>query len=161
MAEGSFLSEAITASGSVKLSPFAGLVVMAALAGRVLSHKQQVEVEHTYGDMWGGFWERQRWLEVVLTKAVSAIPVPSSISPEALDPLSLFMCMVTQTTTLYLHEAIASKRKWRGVNDFIMEESTQKSFTAAVEISRFAKMMRNLNCFRVSHFQPRIIQEIW
>ena len=31
-----------------------------------------------------------------------------------------------------------------------MEESTQKSFIAAIEISRFAKMMRNLNCFRVS-----------
>jgi hypothetical protein len=140
----------MAASGNTMLSPFAGLVVMAALGGRVLSHKQQADVEHTYGDMSESFRERQCWLEAVLSKANSALSTSTPVLPDSVEPLVLFMGMVTQTTTLYLHEAITSKWQCINADDYSIQDTNRKSFAAAIEIARLAKMLKRLNCFTVS-----------
>ena len=138
------------------LSAFAGLVVIAAINGRSLSHKQQGAVEETYGGTSDDFWQRHCWLDFLLNRFISSLMDMDRMISETTEPMLLFQKMAAQATTIYLHNISISRMQeddekrdacWR-------EESIQKCLSAAKEIAHLARAMMNLSYLTVS-YMPR------
>ena len=147
-----FLSNVIGAKDTAHLSPFTECIILATICGRSISHRHQAMVERLYGHTSQEFWDRQQWLDNILTRRIQALSLQYFFPAEQMDPMLLFTVMLAHASFLHLTKTI--EPTYPGTNEHCsatMEYET-RSLSAAREIVHLLKALPQLSCFRVNFF---------
>lgn len=102
-----YLWEAFEQSGPSNLSSFGGVVLMAALFGRNLTHLHRPTPDDHDDDLDNGeFWKRHRDLDSVLLNTALSLPDELRLPLGLNNPNVVFMNMNIHTSTICLHQVV-------------------------------------------------------
>lgn len=148
------LADAMSPTGASKLSPFAGVVLMACLFGRNLIHLHRPDADDRDNDLNGEFWKRHRTMDNILLNTSLSMPshlkLPSGLS----NPNIVFTNMNIHTSTICLHQAAIYKADKNHLPASISAESKVRCISAANEVASIMRMISHLDLSAVSHSKP-------
>ncbi|PYI11976.1 citrinin biosynthesis transcriptional activator CtnR [Aspergillus sclerotiicarbonarius CBS 121057] len=148
------LSELIAAGDSLPQTELTDWIVLATLCGQSMSHRQQTTAEQVNCGISNGFWERHSWLDAILVQKAQVI---STLRPVVLampvDPMSLFLNLVAQSTLLSHYTAIELLFGVAESNEMVLQ-CRQRALMAAQEIVRLTGMVSQLSYFEIHPFMP-------
>lgn len=147
------LAEALEPSGPQQLAPFAGVVVMASLFGRNLTHLHRPGPDDQDDDLNGEFWRRHRSMDNILLNTALALPDPLRLPSGLNNPNTVFLNMNVHTSTICLHQAAIFKADKNKMPARVSAESKVRCITAAAEI---ASIMRQVSHLDLSTMNPFI-----
>ncbi|TKA81482.1 hypothetical protein B0A55_02939 [Friedmanniomyces simplex] len=147
------LEEALLPDGAVKLSSFAGVVLMACLFGRNLTHLHRPGPDDRDDDLNGEFWKRHRNMDNILLNTALALPDALRLPSGLNDANIIWMNMNIHTSTICLHQAAIFKADRNRMPSRISAESKVRCITAASEI---ASTMRQISHLDLSAMNPFI-----
>jgi hypothetical protein len=144
------LVEALSPAGAAKLSPYAGVVLMACLFGRNLIHLHRPDPDDRDDDLNGEFWKRHRNLDNILLN--TSLSMPSHLKlPNGLSNANIvFTNMNIHTSTICLHQAAIYKADKNQLPASISAESKVRCITAANEIASVMRMVSHTDLSAVS-----------
>ena len=144
------LTEAMTGDGASQLSPFAGIILMASLFGRNLTHLHRPSAEDRDHDLNGDFWRRHRALDNILLN--TSLSMPSHLRlPAGLSSANVvFLNMNIHTSTICLHQAAIFKADRNKMTAQISAESKRRCIIAADQITNIMKMISHVDMSMVS-----------
>lgn len=145
------LNEALDPEGAPNLSGYAGVIVMACLFGRNLTHLHRPAPDDADDDLNGEFWKRHRNMDNILLNTALAIPDSLRLPIGLNDPNIVFMNMCIHTSTICLHQAAIFKADKNRMPARISAESKVRCITAAAEI---ASIMRQISHLDLSAVRP-------
>ncbi|KAK2749199.1 hypothetical protein FQN57_006814 [Myotisia sp. PD_48] len=119
------------------LSPFASVVVMAAILGRCLVHIR-CSHDRTAENMNYDFWSQHSILETSIHNSTLALNAFSP-APTA-DPNQYFLGMVTHTATSFLHQAAIARAETTSLPDRMIADSKKKCLDSAVEVANIIRV---------------------
>ncbi|KAK5159624.1 hypothetical protein LTR04_004999 [Oleoguttula sp. CCFEE 6159] len=128
------LAQALDPSGAPSLSPFAGVVLMACLFGRNLTHLHRPGPDDNDHDLNGDFWKRHRAMDNILSSTALALPDHLRLPHGVSDPNIVFLNMNIHTSTICLHQAAIFKADRNRLPSRISADSKIRCITAASEI---------------------------
>ncbi|KAK4986315.1 hypothetical protein LTR66_007907 [Elasticomyces elasticus] len=135
------LQKALESEGSSQLSSYAGVIVMACLFGRNLTHLHRPGPDDRDHDLDGDFWKRHRNMDTILLNTALSLPdhlrLPMGIS----DPNVVFLNMNIHTSTICLHQAAIFKADTNRMPSKISAESKIRCVTAAAEIASIMRII--------------------
>lgn len=140
----------MTADGASTLSPFAGVVLMACLFGRNLTHLHRPNEEDRDHDMNGEFWKRHRALDNILLNTSLSLPAQLRLPAGISDANIVFCNMNIHTSTICLHQAAIFKADKNRMPPQISAESKRRCIIAAHEIANIMKMISHIDLSTVS-----------
>ncbi|PWY66791.1 hypothetical protein BO94DRAFT_613497 [Aspergillus sclerotioniger CBS 115572] len=147
-----YLSESMTAADSTPQTELTDLIVLAALCGQSMSHRQKTTAEQVHCGIPNSFWERHRWLDAILVQKAQGIlarrPVLLMIP---VDPMSIFLNLVAQSVLLS-HCTAMELVSVAESNEMAL--CRQRALIAAQEIVRLTGMVSQLNYFEIHPFTP-------
>jgi hypothetical protein len=148
------LPESMSPSGSSKISAFGGIVLMACLFGRNLTHLHRPDVDDRDGDLNGEFWKRHRSLDNILLN--TSLSMPSHLKlPAGLNNANIvFTNMNIHTSTICLHQAAIYKADKNRLPSSISAESKVRCITSANEIASIMRMVSHMDLSSVSSSKP-------
>ncbi|KAK4128339.1 hypothetical protein N657DRAFT_564118 [Parathielavia appendiculata] len=146
------LQDALGPAGAGKLSPFAGVVLMACLFGRNLVHLHRPDVDDRDHDLNGEFWKRHRQLDNILLN--TSLCLPSALKlPNGLGNANVvFTNMCIHTSTICLHQAAIFKADKNRLPASVSSESKVRCITAANEIASIMRMISHLDLSAMNPF---------
>lgn len=144
------LNEALNPTGAPKLSSFAGVIVMACLFGRNLTHLHRPGPDDKDDDLNGEFWKRHRSMDNILLNTSLALPDALRLPTGLNDPNIVFMNMNIHTSTICLHQAAIFKADKNRMPAAISAESKVRCITAAAEIASVMRQISHLDLSAVS-----------
>lgn len=147
-----FLSDAIGTSGTANLPPFTECVVLATICGRSINHRHQTMVERLYGHAPHDFWDRQQWLDSILTQQIQILSLQYCFPSQQVDPMVLFTTMLSNAALLYLFKIIEPTSSEPKDQQVSFMEYEKRSLSAAQKIAHLAKALSQLSCFKVISF---------
>lgn len=140
----------MTADGASTLSPFGGIVLMACLFGRNLTHLHGTAGEDDGHDLNGAFWTRHRSLDNILLNTSLSLPphlrVPAGIN----DPNIVFVNMNIHASTICLHQAAIFKADKNHMSPHVSGESKRRCIIAADQIANIMKLISHIDLSTVS-----------
>lgn len=139
------LPEAMTTAGASKLSSFAGIVLMASLFGRNLTHLHRPDTDDKDNDLNGQFWKRHRNLDNILLNTSLSMPSHLKLPNGLSNPNIVFTNMNIHTSTICLHQAAIYKAEKNGLPPSIAAESKVRCLTAANEIASVMRMVSHMD----------------
>lgn len=154
------LADAMSPAGATKLSAFGGIVLMATLFGRNLTHLHRPDVDDRDHDMNGEFWKRHRLLDNILLNTSLCLPSQLKLPAGLNDPNIVFTNMNIHTSTICLHQAAIFKADKNILPPTVSAESKVRCITAANEIASIMRMTSHLDLSAVSRRQPVILRTI-
>ncbi|KAK3304868.1 fungal-specific transcription factor domain-containing protein [Chaetomium strumarium] len=146
-----FLPEALAEPAPSTLSPFAECIVLAALQGRCMTHRD-ASVEDNGLKVYD-FWTQQEWLASAVERRVQTL-VP--YSPVDGDPMLLFAHMLAHSAIVFLSDTVQSA-SWHTSTleqQLVTAAYARRATVAALEIVRLAKTVPALSCFKAHPFLP-------
>ncbi|KAI1824234.1 fungal-specific transcription factor domain-containing protein [Xylaria intraflava] len=146
------LVDAMNPAGASKLSAFGGVVLMAALFGRNLTHLHRPDVDDRDHDMNGEFWKRHRFLDNVLLNTSLCLPNQLKLPAGLSNPNNVFTNMNIHTSTICLHQAAIFKADKNRLPPTVSSESKIRCITAANEIARIMRMASHLDLSAMNPF---------
>lgn len=144
------LSEAMDPSGPPHLSSYAGVVLMACLFGRNLTHLHRPSPDDRDDDLNGEFWKRHRLMDNILLNTSLALPDALRLPHGLNDPNIVFLNMNIHTSAICLHQAAIFKADKNRMPARISAESKVRCITAAAEIASIMRMISHLDLSGVS-----------
>lgn len=144
------LSEALDPSGPPQLSSYAGVVLMACLFGRNLTHLHRPSPDDKDDDLNGEFWKRHRLMDNILLNTSLALPDSLRLPHGLNDPNIVFLNMNIHTSAICLHQAAIFKADKNRMPARISSESKVRCITAAAEIASIMRMISHLDLSGVS-----------
>lgn len=147
------LADALDVSGASKLSSFAGVILLACLFGRNLTHLHRPGPDDNEGDLNGEFWKRHRRIDNILLNTVLGLPDELRLPSGLNNPNTIFMNMNIHTSIICLHQAAIFKADRNKMPPRISAESKVRCITAAAEI---ASIMRQISHLDLSSMNPFI-----
>ncbi|KAK4959473.1 hypothetical protein LTR10_004278 [Elasticomyces elasticus] len=147
------LEEALLPDGAPKLSAFGGVVLMACLFGRNLTHLHRPGPDDRDDDLNGEFWKRHRNMDSILLNTALALPDALRLPSGLNDANIIWMNMNIHTSTICLHQAAIFKADKNRMPSRISAESKVRCITAAAEI---ASTMRQISHLDLSAMNPFI-----
>ncbi len=144
------LTEALSPDGATKLTGFSGVILMACLFGRNLTHLHRPEPDDADDDLNGEFWKRHRMLDNILLNTALALPVDLRLPSGLNDPNTVFLNMCIHTSTICLHQAAIFKADKNRMSSRISAESKVRCITAAAEIASIMRQICHLDLSAVS-----------
>ncbi|CAK4032090.1 transcriptional regulatory [Lecanosticta acicola] len=147
------LREALEPSGPANLSSFSGVVLMACLFGRNLTHLHRPSPDDRDDDVNGDFWKRHREMDNILLHTALALPEHLRLPCGLNNANVVFMNMNIHTSTICLHQAAIFKADKNRMPARISAESKVRCITAAAEI---ASIMRQISHLDTSGMHPFI-----
>ncbi|KAF2717588.1 hypothetical protein K431DRAFT_315679 [Polychaeton citri CBS 116435] len=147
------LEDALKPEGAPHLSGFAGVIVMACMFGRNLTHLHRPGSDDKEDDLNGEFWRRHRDLDNILLNTALALPEDCRLPAGLNNPNIVFMNMNIHTSTICLHQAAIFKADKNRMPARISAESKVRCITAAAEI---AAIMRSVSHLDLSAMNPFI-----
>ena len=144
------LAEALTGDGASTLSSFAGVILMACLFGRNLTHLHRPNAEEKDHDLNGEFWKRHRMLDNILLNISLSLPSHLRL-PDGLHNANIIFCnMNIHTSTICLHQAAIFKADKNKMPAQISAESKRRCIIAADQITTIMKMASHVDLATVS-----------
>lgn len=111
----SFLCDALEPSGPANLSSFAGVVLMAALFGRNLTHLHRPSPNDQDDDLNGEFWRRHRDLDSILLNISLSLPDELRLPSGLNNSNVIFLNMNIHTSTICLHQVCSYRLQFGAV----------------------------------------------
>lgn len=139
------LEQALKPSGAASISAFAGIVLMACLFGRNLTHLHRPTSEDCEDDLDGEFWKRHRAMEAILSNTALALPDHLRLPAGLPDPNVVFLNMNIHTSAICLHQAAIFKADKYRLPINISSESRVRCVTAAAEIARIMRTISHVD----------------
>ncbi|KAL8865360.1 MAG: hypothetical protein Q9198_009359 [Flavoplaca austrocitrina] len=139
------LSGSITLEGAANLSPFAGIVFMAHIFGRNLTHLHQPGSNERDDDLQGDFWKRHRALDNTLLHTSLSLPPHLRLPAGVRDVNVVFINMSIHTSTICLHQAAMFKADQNKLPQSIIDQSSTRCLLAATEITNIMRLICHLD----------------
>ncbi|RWA10695.1 hypothetical protein EKO27_g4432 [Xylaria grammica] len=150
------LGDAMSPAGAAKLSAFGGIVLMATLFGRNLTHLHRPDVDDRDHDMNGEFWKRHRLLDNILLNTSLCLPSQLKLPAGLSNPNIVFTNMNIHTSTICLHQAAIFKADKNVLPPTVSAESKVRCITAANEIASIMRMTSHMDLSANSQMNPFI-----
>lgn len=144
------LADVMAADGASTLSPFGGIVLMACLFGRNLTHLHRPNEEDKDYDLNGEFWKRHRALDNILLNTSLSLPAQLRLPAGLADANVVFCNMNIHTSTICLHQAAIFKADKNRMQPQISAESKRRCIIAADQITNIMKMISHIDLATVS-----------
>lgn len=144
------LEQAFSNAAAFNVSAVSGVVLIACLLGRNLTHLHRPTPNDNEEDLNGGFWQRHRQLESILDNIALAMPDHLRIPNGLPDSNVIFMNMLLHTSVICLHQAAIFKADRNRLSQQIINESRARCLAGAAEITRIMKMMSHVDLSTVS-----------
>ncbi|EDO04271.1 hypothetical protein SS1G_06754 [Sclerotinia sclerotiorum 1980 UF-70] len=145
------LTEAMSPQGASKLSPFAGIVLMASLFGRNILHLHRSDADNRDNDLNGEFWKRHRSMDNILLNTSLCLPFHLRLPHGMANPNVVFLNMSIHASVICLHQAAILKAEKHGLPDSVVLGSKARAITSANEIT---SMMRTISHMDLSTMNP-------
>jgi hypothetical protein len=139
------LKQALEPSGPSGVSSFAGVVIMASLFGRNLTHLHRPGPDDQDDDLEGNFWKRHRDLDNIILNTSLTLPEHLKLPSGLNNPNIIFMNMNIHTSTICLHQAAIFKAERNRMSARISAESKVRCITAAAEIAAIMRQICHLD----------------
>ncbi|TGJ80007.1 hypothetical protein E0Z10_g8758 [Xylaria hypoxylon] len=146
------LADAMSPAGAAKLSAFGGIVLMATLFGRNLTHLHRPDVDDRDHDMNGEFWKRHRLLDNILLNTSLCLPNQLKLPAGLSNPNIVFTNMNIHTSTICLHQAAIFKADKNMLPPTVSAESKVRCITAANEIASIMRMTSHMDLSAMNPF---------
>ncbi|KAI2629375.1 fungal-specific transcription factor [Xylaria nigripes] len=146
------LVDAMNPVGAAKLSAFGGVVLMATLFGRNLTHLHRPDPNDRDEDLNGEFWKRHRFLDNVLLNTSLYLPNQLKLPAGLSNPNNVFTNMKLHTSTICLHQAAIFKADRNRLPSNISSESKFRCITAANEIAHIMRMASHMDLSAMNPF---------
>ncbi|KAI5370073.1 hypothetical protein Slin15195_G009510 [Septoria linicola] len=146
------LFEALEPSGTSRMSPLAGVIVLACLFGRNLTHLHRPDADDQDDDLNGNFWKRHRSMDNILLNTALALPDSLRLPSGLNNPNVIFMNMNIHTSTICLHQAAIFKADKNRMPARISAESKVRCITAAAEIASIMRQISHLDLAAMNPF---------
>lgn len=114
----SFLPEALEPSGAGNLSSFGGVVLMACLFGRNLTHLHRPSSNDQDDDLNGAFWRRHRDLDSLLLNISLSLPDRLRLPMGLGNSNVIFLSMNIHTSTICLHQVCMHQKGGFGYSEY-------------------------------------------
>ena len=145
------LADAMTAEGASSLSPLAGVVLLACLFGRNLTHLHRPDPNDRPEDPSNGeFWKRHRALDNILLNTSMFLPEHLRLPTGIKDANIVYLNMNIHTSTICLHQAAILKAEKHNLGPDLIRQSTDRCFLAANEIVNIMQLITNIDVGSVS-----------
>jgi hypothetical protein len=135
------LEDALRPSNAAGLSPFAGVVVIATLFGRVMLHLHRPGRDDRADELNGDFWRRHRNLDNTLLSTALYLPPHLRLPVISPEPNTVFLHMNLHAASICLHQVALFKAEKYQLSSDLITESSVRCFTAAAEITRVMRMI--------------------
>ncbi|PGH13815.1 hypothetical protein AJ79_03383 [Helicocarpus griseus UAMH5409] len=151
-----FLANTLADSGTkaISLSPFAQCIVLSALYGRCMAHRQQAHSAVISGLNSSNVWTGTEWLAVTLQKWTQQLADASSVTWELAerDPMLTFTHMLAHSAIIHIYYTIQILPSPIGEHPcgIIAGELERRAYQAASYTARLAKAVPQLSCFKAS-----------
>jgi hypothetical protein len=152
------LSEVMIGDGASQLSPFGGVILMATLFGRNLTHLHRPTPEDRDHDLNGEFWKRHRALDNILLNTSLSMPSSLRLPAGIFSANIVFLNMNIHTSTICLHQAAIFKADKNRMTAQISAESKRRCIIAADQITNIMKMISHVDLSTVSSPQELCLQ---
>ncbi|KAL8755194.1 MAG: hypothetical protein Q9199_003828 [Rusavskia elegans] len=139
------LTGSITLEGASNLSPFAGIVFMAHIFGRNLTHLHRPGSDDRDDDLQGDFWKRHRALDNTLLHTSLSLPPHLRLPAGIRDVNIVFINMSIHTSTICLHQAAIFKADQNKLPQSIIDQSSTRCLLAATEIANIMRLICHLD----------------
>ncbi|KXT14378.1 hypothetical protein AC579_2777 [Pseudocercospora musae] len=146
------LIDSLDPSGPQNLSSFAGVILMACLFGRNLTHLHRPSPDDHDDDLNGAFWKRHRSMDNILLHTALALPEALRLPSGLNSPNTVFMNMNIHTSTICLHQAAIFKADKNRMPARISAESKVRCITAAAEIASIMRQISHLDLCAMNPF---------
>ncbi|KAL8755642.1 MAG: hypothetical protein Q9184_004735 [Pyrenodesmia sp. 2 TL-2023] len=146
------LSASMTPEGAARLSPFAGVVYMASIFGKNLTHLHRPGVDENDDDLQGEFWKRHRQLDNMLLKTSLSLPLHLRLPAGIRNPNCVFLNMCIHTSTICLHQAALFKAENKNLPPSLMDQSSTRCSLAAAELTNIMRLISHLDCRGMNPF---------
>ena len=158
------LTDAMTGDGASSLSSFAGIVVVASLFGRSLTHLHRSgDSDRPDDPVNGEFWKRHHKLDKILTNTLMFLPDQLRVPTGNKDPHVIFLNTNLHASAICLHQAAILKAEKHKLSVEMVKQSTDRCFAAAEEIVSIMRLTSHLHVAtvsRVTHALLRYVQLI-
>jgi hypothetical protein len=145
------LSEAMTAAGAARVSPFAAVVLMACLFGHNWMHLHRPGPnDHPEDFLEGEFWKRHRRMDNVLSNTFMFLPERLRLPAGLRDQNVVYLNMNIHASTICLHQAAILKAEKHGLDSRIIKQSQARCRVAAQEIVNIMRLISHFNIVEVS-----------
>ncbi|KAI4157692.1 MAG: hypothetical protein LQ342_008097 [Letrouitia transgressa] len=111
-------------------------------------------VERLYGHAPHDFWDRQQWLDSILTQQIQILSLQYCFPSQQVDPMVLFTTMLSNAALLYLFKIIEPTSSEPKDQQVSFMEYEKRSLSAAQKIAHLAKALSQLSCFKAHPFTP-------
>ncbi|KAL8640412.1 MAG: hypothetical protein Q9228_002662 [Teloschistes exilis] len=146
------LSKCMTPEGAANLSPFSGVIFMAHIFGRNLTHLHRPGPNDADEDLQGDFWKRHRHLDNTLLKTSLMLPAHLRLPTGIRDPNIIFINMSIHTSTICLHQAAIYKVESKKLPQNMIDQSSTRCLLAATEIANIMRMISHMDCLGMNPF---------
>lgn len=150
------LKSALTSDGATHLSAYGGVVLMASMFGKNLTHLHRPDEDENDGHLNGEFWKRHRNMDNILSNISLSLPSHFKLPGALHNPNIIFTNMNIHTSTICLHQAAIFKAEKNRMSSVVTTESRVRCITAAAEIANIMRMVSHLDLSGVlmvsSHF---------
>ena len=144
------LADVMTPDGASTLSSFGGVILVACLLGRNLTHLHRKGDEDDDYDLNGEFWKRHRSLDNFLLNISLSLPQQLRLPAGIHDSNVVFVNMNIHASTICLHQAAIFKAEKNLMSPQISSESKRRCIIAADQITNMMKLISHIDLSTVS-----------
>ncbi|SMR42436.1 unnamed protein product [Zymoseptoria tritici ST99CH_1E4] len=146
------LTQALEPSGPAGVSSFGGVVLMACLFGRNITHLHRPGPDDRADDLEGEFWKRHRDLENIILNISLALPEHLRLPQGLNNANTVFLNMNLHTSTICLHQAAIFKADKNRMSARVSAESKVRCITAAAETASIMRQICHLDLSAMNPF---------
>ncbi|RMZ87643.1 hypothetical protein DV736_g5132, partial [Chaetothyriales sp. CBS 134916] len=146
------LFEVLNGESTENISSFAGVILLATIYGRNLTHLHRPSEADNDHDLNGEFWKRHRKLDNTLLNISLSMPAALRLPAALSDPNAVFCNMNIQTATICLHQAAIFKAEKNRLPAQIGAESKRRCIVAADQVTNVMKMISHLDLSLMNPF---------
>jgi len=145
METGLTLAEAMTPEGAAKVSPYAGVVLMACLFGHIWLHQHRLGPNDRPEDLHGEFWKRHNNIDSILSNTAMFFPENLRLPAGFRDPNVVDLNLNIHSSIICLHQTAIMMMEKHSLEPQIATRSTLRCRMAAEEIVNIVR--------HISHFE--------
>ena len=126
-------------------SSYSGVVMLACLFGRNLTHLHRPNLYDNESDLNGDFWTRHRTIDNILLNTSLGLPDHLRLPAGMTDPNVVFLNMCLHSATICLHQAAIFKADKNNLGLSVTNESKVRCITAATEVASYMRMISHID----------------
>lgn len=146
------LSDILAGLGTDTISSFSGVILLATLYGRNLTHLHRPSDDDNDHDLNGAFWKRHRQLDNIILNISLTMPAALRLPVALSDANAVFCNMNVHTAAICLHQAAIFKADKHKLPAQISAESKRRCIVAADQITNIMKMICHMDLSLMNPF---------